>query len=107
MASGSETQFIDVRFPVEWSGDESKIREVVAEAMGCSEERLGKYRVVRKNLDARKRQVMAVWRIEVANGKDDLPENRFLRVILSPFRTMRSPSSSLVQGLQACLLHYR
>jgi len=75
MASGSETQFIDVRFPVEWSGDESKIREVVAEAMGCSEERLGKYRVVRKNLDARKRQVMAVWRIEVANGKDDLPEN--------------------------------
>ena len=86
MQSDSETQYIDVRFPVEWSGDESKIRKVVAEGMNCAEERLGKYRVVRKNLDARKRQVMAVWRIEVAAEHGDLPPDQPPHVVFEPVK---------------------
>ena len=65
---------MDVRFPAQWSADEEKIQRVLAKAVGCNEQELGEFRVVRKNLDARKRPVQVVWRFEVALSGGRLPE---------------------------------
>lgn len=67
-------RFVDVRFPAQWSSDEGRIRRVLAKSVGCQESELGEYRVVRKNLDARKRPVQAVWRFEVAQADGRLPK---------------------------------
>ena len=55
--TGENSRFVDVRFPAQWSADEEKIQRVLAKAVGCNEQELGEFRVVRKNLDARKRPV--------------------------------------------------
>ena len=74
--TGENSRFVDVRFPAQWSADEAKIQRVLAKAVGCNEQELGEFRVVRKNLDARKRPVQAVWRFEVALPGGGLPEAR-------------------------------
>lgn len=74
--TSSPPRFVDVRFPAQWSSDQGRIQGVLAKSLGCRESELGEYRVVRKNLDARKRPVQAVWRFEVAQADGRLPEVR-------------------------------
>ena len=76
--TGEHARFVDVRFPAQWSSDAARIQRVLAKSVGCSESELGEYRVVRKNLDARKRPVQAVWRFEVAQVGGRLSEVRTL-----------------------------
>ena len=76
--TGEPARFVDVRFPANWSFDAARIQRVLAKSMGCRESELGEYRVVRKNLDARKRPVQAVWRFEVAPVGGRLSEVRTL-----------------------------
>lgn len=76
--TGEPARFVDVRFPAQWSSDAARIQRVLAKSVGCSESELGEYRVVRKNLDARKRPVQAVWRFEVAPVGGRLSEVRTL-----------------------------
>jgi uncharacterized FAD-dependent dehydrogenase len=64
---------VDVRFPAQWCTDAGRVRRVLAQALGCDENSFGAYRVLRKNLDARKRPVQAVWRVEVAVEGGGLP----------------------------------
>lgn len=64
---------VDVRFPVQASGDPDRVREAVAKSLGCRVDAIADYRVVRKNLDARKRPVLAMWRVEVALEGEELP----------------------------------
>jgi uncharacterized FAD-dependent dehydrogenase len=76
--TGEPARFVDVRFPAQWSSDAARIQRVLAKSVGCRESELGEYRVVRKNLDARKRPVQAVWRFEVAPAGGRLSEVRTL-----------------------------
>ena len=76
--TGEPARFVEVRFPAQWSSDAARIKRVLAKSVGCSESELGEYRVVRKNLDARKRPVQAVWRFEVARADGRLSEVRTL-----------------------------
>ena len=76
--TGESARFVDVRFPAQWSSDAARIQRVLAKSVGCRESELGEYRVVRKNLDARKRPVQAVWRFEVAPAGGRLSEVRTL-----------------------------
>jgi len=76
--TGEPARFVDVRFPAQWSSDAARIQRVLAKFVGCRESELGEYRVVRKNLDARKRPVQAVWRFEVAPAGGRLSEVRTL-----------------------------
>ncbi len=76
--TGELVRFVEVRFPAQWSSDAARIKRVLAKSVGCSESELGEYRVVRKNLDARKRPVQAVWRFEVARADGRLSEMRTL-----------------------------
>ena len=76
--TGEPARFVDVRFPAQWSSDAARIQRVLAKSVGCRESELGEYRVVRKNLDARKRPVQAVWRFEVALAGGRLSEVRTL-----------------------------
>ncbi|MGB1122197.1 MAG: hypothetical protein ACPG08_01645 [Flavobacteriales bacterium] len=59
--TGEQSRFVDVRFPAQWSSDAAQIQRALAKSVGCKAEELGEFRVVRKNLDARKRPVQAVW----------------------------------------------
>jgi uncharacterized FAD-dependent dehydrogenase len=74
--SDLSAQMVDVRFPAQWSTDEAQIEKALAQSLGCRLSDLGEYRVVRKNLDARKRPVQAVWRFEVAQAEGRLPSVR-------------------------------
>ena len=76
--TGEPARFVDVRFPAQWSSDAARIQRVLAKSVGCRESELGEYRVVRKNLDARKRPVQAVWRFEVAPAGGRLSKVRTL-----------------------------
>lgn len=74
--TGEQSRFVDVRFPAQWSSDAAQIQRALAKSVGCKAEELGEFRVVRKNLDARKRPVQAVWRFEVAQAGGRLPKAR-------------------------------
>lgn len=80
--TGEQSQFVDVRFPAQWSSDAAQIQRALAKSLGCKEEALGEFRVVRKNLDARKRPVQAVWRFEVAQAGGRLPKARQPNLLL-------------------------
>ncbi len=64
--TGGMSRFVDVRFPAKWSTDKDQIERVLAKSIGCRQSNLGEYRVIRKNIDARRRPVHVVWRFEVA-----------------------------------------
>lgn len=78
--SGAPVRVVDVRFPANWSTDDRRVRQVLADALGCQPDSLGEFRVLRKNLDARKRPVQAVWRVEVAKEGGVLPALELDRV---------------------------
>lgn len=65
---------IDVRFPVQWTVHDAKIRQAIGEALHWPASEVGPYRVLRKNLDARKRSILAIWRVEVVPRGAELPE---------------------------------
>lgn len=69
------SRLVDIRFPVQVSGDPARVRQAIAKTMGCRVDVISDYRVVRKNLDARKRPVLAMWRVEVALEDEVLPPN--------------------------------
>ena len=68
-------RLVDIRFPVQVSGDPARVRQAIAKTMGCRVDAISDYRVVRKNLDARKRPVLAMWRVEVALEDEVLSPN--------------------------------
>jgi len=74
MTPSSKSVVLDIRFPVQWTDDEQRIRGVIAQELLWNREDVGAYRILRKNLDARKRKILAVWRVEVAPNGLELPE---------------------------------
>jgi len=64
---------VEVRMPAKWTEDDEKIREALLSALAWPSERLGEFRVQRKNLDARQREVKAVWTMEAAERGAKLP----------------------------------
>jgi hypothetical protein len=55
---------------------EDLLAQEVSDAAGWSREELGDFRVIRKNLDARRRPVKALWLVEVARKGHSLPLNK-------------------------------
>ena len=74
---------VEVRMPAQVTADPALVREAVAEALVWPIERLGEFRILRKNLDARQRVVRAVWSVEAAEYGVPLPE-RSLESVLFP-----------------------
>lgn len=60
--------------------------------MGCRVDAIADYRVVRKNLDARKRPVLAMWRVEVALEGEVLPPND---PVVTDFPTLPEDASTV------------
>ena len=73
MASSAKSVVLDIRFPVQWIDDEQRIRGVIAQELLWNQDDVGPFRVLRKNLDARKRKILAVWRVEVVASGLELP----------------------------------
>ena len=67
--------------PAEVTIDPARVREAVAEALDWPLERLGEFRVLRKNLDARQRVVRAVWSVEAAENGVALPARSVEKVV--------------------------
>lgn len=74
MASSVKSVVLDIRFPVQWIDDEQRIRGVIAQELLWNHDDVGPFRVLRKNLDARKRKILAVWRVEVVASGQELPK---------------------------------
>jgi uncharacterized FAD-dependent dehydrogenase len=74
MASSVKSVVLDIRFPVQWIDDEQRIRGVIAQELLWNQDDVGPFRVLRKNLDARKRKILAVWRVEVVAIGQELPQ---------------------------------
>ncbi|MDA0913006.1 MAG: FAD-dependent monooxygenase [Bacteroidetes bacterium] len=89
MSAKVKSIIIDVRFPVEWSTDENLVRKAIAKELSWSPSDLGDYRVLRKNLDARKKTILAIWRIEAAKSGDRLPP-----ILDSSFRLNALPAGA-------------
>ncbi|MDA0304118.1 MAG: FAD-binding protein [Bacteroidetes bacterium] len=64
---------VEVCFPANLAAQPDVVAQEVADAAGWSREELGDYRVVRKNVDARRRPVKALWMVEVAQKGHALP----------------------------------
>ncbi len=64
---------VEVCFPANLSTKKEVLAQEVADAAGWSLDELGDYRVVRKNLDARRRPVKVLWMVEVAQKGHALP----------------------------------
>jgi uncharacterized protein len=74
MASSVKSVVLDIRFPVQWIDDEQRVRGVIAQELLWNQDDVGPFRVLRKNLDARKRKILAVWRVEVVASGQELPQ---------------------------------
>lgn len=65
---------VEVRMPAQITKEADQVREAIANALVWPIDRLGEFRVLRKNLDARQRVVRAVWTVEAAEQGTPLPE---------------------------------
>ena len=75
---------VEVRMPAEVAVNPARLREAIAEALVWPVERLGEFRVLRKNLDARQRIVRAVWSVEAAEQGATLPERSLESIVFQP-----------------------
>ena len=75
---------VEVRMPAEVAVNPARLREAIAEALVWPVERLGEFRVLRKNLDARQRIVRAVWSVEAAEQGATLPERSLESIDFQP-----------------------
>lgn len=66
---------VEVVMPAEWTENDDKVREALLNALVWPSERLGEFRVTRKNLDARQRPVKAVWTVQAAEAEVSLPDS--------------------------------
>ena len=68
---------VEVQLPASLAAKEEILAQEVADAAGWLLDELGDFRVIRKNLDARRRPVKAVWTVDVAQKGHVLPSLEF------------------------------
>ena len=68
---------VEVQLPASLAAKEEILAQEVADAAGWLLDELGDFRVIRKNLDARRRPVKAVWTVDVAQKGHALPSLEF------------------------------
>lgn len=66
---------LEIRFPANETQDADAIRTRVLQSLGWNEGQLVDYRVLRKNLDARRKPVLAVWNVEAYHSGFPIPES--------------------------------
>lgn len=66
----------EIRMPVKSAQDNEAVKARVLDALGWDEGQLQDYRVVRKNLDARRKPVLAVWNVEAFRCGVDIPNRK-------------------------------
>lgn len=64
---------VEICFSANLAMRDDAVAQEVADAAGWSREELGEFRIIRKNLDARRRPVKALWLVEVAQKGHALP----------------------------------